>query len=356
MEKDSFRQDGHYFDTGGDGREALEPDYYAVLGVAAGAREEEVKREFRRLAKLWHPDHFTMAPPDLRARAERRMQALNRAYDILSDPVRKVNYDQRRRHAGMGSDYSFSEDYEPAAMYSYSGRFTYNQRVAPDEFNPNGAGMLAGTLCLILALGTLWRISVDGLLAGLGPVLGLAGFVGLLILAGYLLDSKSPLARALRRFLEHDPRLQAQQALRRQKSDSRHSSDQPSFGSSFAAAAEPTAFERLVDEALASVPAEFHSYLDNVVVRVKGDPSPDELKRMRVRPCNLLLGLYEGVPLIHQGARGHPPEVITIFQNSIESYCHEDPDRIRRQVRATVFHELAHHFGMSHEEMPAWVK
>jgi predicted Zn-dependent protease with MMP-like domain len=69
-----------------------------------------------------------------------------------------------------------------------------------------------------------------------------------------------------------------------------------------------------------------------------------------------LLGLYEGVPLTHQGARGHPPEVITIFEHSIESYCHEDPDRIRYQVRATVFHELAHHFGMSHEAMPAWVK
>jgi predicted Zn-dependent protease with MMP-like domain len=359
MERDSFRQDGHYFDTGGDGREAIEPDYYAVLGVAAGAREEEVKREFRRLAKLWHPDHFTMAPPDLRARAERRMQALNRAYDILSDPVRKVAYDQRRRHAEMGSDhhhyYNFAEDYEPAT-YGYSGGSAYNQRMVPGEFNPNGAGMVGGVLCLILALGTLWRISTDGLLAGLGPVLGLAGFIGLIILAGYLFDSKSRLAWALRRFLERDPRLQGKQALRSQQADSRQSSHQASFGSAFAAADEPTAFERLVDEALADVPAEFHSYLDNLVVRVKDEPSPDELKRMKVRPCNLLLGLYEGVPLIQQGARAHPPEVITIFQHSIESYCHEDPDRIRRQVRATVFHELAHHFGMSHEEMPAWVK
>ena len=351
MEQDSSRQDGYHFDTGGDGRAALEPDYYAVLGIASGAREGEIKREFRRLAKLWHPDHFTMAPPELRARAERRMQALNRAYDILSDPVGKVAYDERRRRAGTGSDYSFYGDYEPA-NYSYDARYVYNQQVGPEKYNPNGAGMLAGMLCLILALGTLWRISVDGLLAGLGPILGLGGFVGLLILAGYLFDSKSPLARVLRRFLEHDPRLLGKQVLHRQQSDSQHSS----FGSTFAFAAEPTAFERLVDEALASVPAEFHGYLDNVVVRVKDEPSPDELKRMMVRPCNFLLGLYEGVPLTHQGARGHPPEVITIFEHSIESYCHEDPDRIRYQVRATVFHELAHHFGMSHEEMPAWVK
>jgi predicted Zn-dependent protease with MMP-like domain len=280
------------------------------------------------------------------------MQALNRAYDVLSDPVSKVAYDQRRRYRSTGSDHYFARDYD-GASYGFSGRFGYDQRrVAPDEFNPNGAGVLGGTLCLILALGTLWRISSDGLIAGLGPILGLAGFIGLLILAGYLFDAKSPLALAIRRFLEHDPRFQGKRAVRSEQADFRQSAYQATFGS----AEEPTTFERLVDEALAGVPAEFHSYLDNVVVRVKDDPSPDELKRMKVRPCNLLLGLYEGVPLTHQGVRGHPPEVITIFQHQIESYCHGDPDRIRYQVRATVFHELAHHFGMSHEEMPAWVK
>jgi len=218
--------------------------------------------------------------------------------------------------------------------------------------------MLGGTLCLILAAGTLWRISVDGVVDGLAPILALPAFIGLLVLAGYLFDPRSPVARAVRRFLDYDPRQEWYKfALRHHQSswqggrNADGSADSSSFSST-----PPTAFEQLVDEALADIPLEFHSYLENVVVRVKPDPSPEEIKRMKVRPCNLLLGLYEGMPLTYQGARGHPPEVITIFQHSIEAYCHADPDRIRRQVRATVFHELAHHFGLSHEEMPAWVK
>jgi predicted Zn-dependent protease with MMP-like domain/curved DNA-binding protein CbpA len=320
-----------------------EPDYYAVLGVAASASEREIKQEFRRLAKLWHPDHFTTAAPEMRARAERRMQALNRAYTVLSDPVLKVSYDQRRFHSNGWT-------YEASAVTNTA----YGQAGA----NLNGAGMLGGTLCLILALGTLWRISVDGLVDGLAPILGFAGFIGLLILAGYLFDARSPVARAVRRFLDYDPRQGWYKFALRYHGSSRQggqyadgSADSSSFTST-----PPTAFEQLVDDALADIPDEFHTYLENVVVRVKPDPSPEEIKRMKVRPCNLLLGLYEGIPLTYQGARGHPPELITIFQHSIETYCHNDPERIRYQVRATVFHELAHHFGMSHEVMPAWVK
>jgi predicted Zn-dependent protease with MMP-like domain len=215
--------------------------------------------------------------------------------------------------------------------------------------------MLAGILCLILAVGTLWRISLYGLVVGIGPILGFAGFIGLLVLAGYLFDARSPVARAVRRFLEHDPRRQFQDyALRQDRQGSERSEEHSAVGSE--SESHSTDFEKLVDDALSDIPAEFEGYLENVVVQVKPDPSPEELRRMQVRPCNLLLGLYEGVPLIHQRASGHPPEVITIFQHSIESYCHDDPDRIRHQVRATVFHELAHHFGMSHEEMPTWVK
>lgn len=357
-----------------------EPDYYAVLGVTPSAGEREIKQEFRRLAKLWHPDHFTAADPVLRDRAERRMQSLNRAYNVLSDPVKKVGYDQRRRHADgaiygtywtpgwsgaayaqpeggfrSGSPYSSGEyswySWNPWTQETYGTGWT-NQ--VGRSNNPNGAGMLGGTLCLILALCTLWSISMNGLLEGLAPILGLAAFVVLLVLAGYLFDPKSPVSRAVRRFLERDPRPGwDEHGVWNQHSATEN--ERPSWPSS-GDRPHDTAFELLVDEALAGIPAEFHSYLENVVVRVKDEPSPDEIVRMKVRPCNLLLGLYEGTPLTHQGVRGHPPEVITIFQRPIESYCHDDPERIRLQVRATVLHELAHHFGMSHEEMPAWIK
>lgn len=116
-------------------------------------------------------------------------------------------------------------------------------------------------------------------------------------------------------------------------------------------------FEELVQEALATVPEEFHAKMENVMVRVQ--PAPDEETRRRVglKEGYTLLGLYEGVPLTTYGRDYAPyPEIITIYQHSIEAYCRHNPTLIREQVRTTVLHEIAHHFGMGHEEMPIWVK
>ena len=117
-----------------------------------------------------------------------------------------------------------------------------------------------------------------------------------------------------------------------------------------------TDFERLVDEALAQVPERFEPYLENVVVRVVPEPSAEDLEAVGVREGGLLLGLYHGVNLTHQRGLGTAPEEITIYQRPIEEYCEGDPERIRHQVLATVLHELAHHFGLEHEDMPGWVK
>ncbi len=118
-----------------------------------------------------------------------------------------------------------------------------------------------------------------------------------------------------------------------------------------------TPFEVLVQEALASIPAEFHERMDNVFVQVKYEPDDELLQRVGTREGYTLLGLYEGVPLTAYG-RLHSthPETITIFQRTIEGYCHGDPDRIREQVLHTVLHEVAHHFGIDHDEMPIWIK
>jgi predicted Zn-dependent protease with MMP-like domain len=65
----------------------------------------------------------------------------------------------------------------------------------------------------------------------------------------------------------------------------------------------------------------------------------------------------KGVPLTSYGHDRAPhPEIITIYQRAIERYSHRDPDRMREQVRHTVLHEVAHHFGINHEEMPIWIR
>jgi predicted Zn-dependent protease with MMP-like domain len=116
-------------------------------------------------------------------------------------------------------------------------------------------------------------------------------------------------------------------------------------------------FEELVQEALATIPEEFHEKMENVMVRVEHEPDEETRARVGLKEGYTLLGLYEGVPLTTYG-RGQAsyPEIITIYQLSIETYCRHNPTRVREQVRATVLHELAHHFGMGHEAMPIWVK
>ncbi|HZO73047.1 MAG TPA: metallopeptidase family protein [Ktedonobacteraceae bacterium] len=118
-----------------------------------------------------------------------------------------------------------------------------------------------------------------------------------------------------------------------------------------------TPFELLVQEALASIPAEFHDYMQNVAVLIESKPDEETLERVGTEEGHILLGLYQGVSITGEGYQQSLfPKRITIYQDNIEYYCHGDAQRIRDQVRKTVLHEVAHHFGIDHEEMPIWVR
>ena len=102
-------------------------------------------------------------------------------------------------------------------------------------------------------------------------------------------------------------------------------------------------FEQLVDDALDELPEDIRRLMTNVAVTVEDEP-PDG------RP---LLGLYEGIPLGRRGPyyAGVLPDKITIYRAPIERMSGGDPERLRRQVRRTVFHEIAHHFGISDQRL-----
>jgi predicted Zn-dependent protease with MMP-like domain len=102
-------------------------------------------------------------------------------------------------------------------------------------------------------------------------------------------------------------------------------------------------FEELVAEALDTVPEELTRLIDNCVVLVEDEPPADDPD---------LLGLYDGVPLTERDSTYvmAVPDRITIFRNPTLAMC-ESEDEIVEEVRITVVHEIAHHFGIDDERL-----
>jgi predicted Zn-dependent protease with MMP-like domain len=110
-------------------------------------------------------------------------------------------------------------------------------------------------------------------------------------------------------------------------------------------------FEKLVGEGLDSLPEEFAKRLENVSVTIAEYPTSYQLRKMKLPPWGLLFGLYEGVPQTRRGNyTAVLPDKITIFKNSILRVS-DTPEAVKAQVRATVIHEIGHHFGLSDEQL-----
>ena len=110
-------------------------------------------------------------------------------------------------------------------------------------------------------------------------------------------------------------------------------------------------FEELVRHAVESLPDRFLERLDNVDVVVEDRPSRDQRRANNLAPHETLFGLYEGIPQIDRESYGFVmPDKITIFRRPIEEFC-EDAGEIVEQVRLTVVHEVAHHFGISDDAL-----
>ncbi|MBI4310271.1 MAG: metallopeptidase family protein [Chloroflexi bacterium] len=110
-------------------------------------------------------------------------------------------------------------------------------------------------------------------------------------------------------------------------------------------------FERLVLEAVEGLPASIRERIDNVDVVVREWPSPDDLEGSAIPDRYGLLGLYQGIPLTQRGHYDMAlPDKITIFRRPIEAICATRAE-IVQQVRTTVVHEVAHHFGIDDDSL-----
>ena len=110
-------------------------------------------------------------------------------------------------------------------------------------------------------------------------------------------------------------------------------------------------FQELVERALADLPPHVKRLLDDVAIVIEDVPSADQARLGGADEDGWLYGLYEGVPAVEWGAGGVAfPNKITLFRLPLEEDF-ADPRDLAREVQRTVVHELAHHAGISDEEL-----
>jgi predicted Zn-dependent protease with MMP-like domain len=112
-------------------------------------------------------------------------------------------------------------------------------------------------------------------------------------------------------------------------------------------------FKQLVAEAIDSIPPRFAREIDNVAIVIEDRPSQELLDETETADDEVLMGLYQGIPLPERSsAHGNAlPDLITLFQKTIEEECDDDEDEIVVAIGETLIHELGHYFGLSEDEI-----
>ena len=105
-------------------------------------------------------------------------------------------------------------------------------------------------------------------------------------------------------------------------------------------------FDDLVAEALDRIPPALATLMDNVVVLVEDEPPQEQ---------SGVLGLYVGTPLTDRdsGYTFRPPDQVFVYRGPLLRMC-RDAEQLAHEVRVTVVHEIAHHFGIDDEHLHEW--
>lgn len=111
-------------------------------------------------------------------------------------------------------------------------------------------------------------------------------------------------------------------------------------------------FERLVADALASIPRRFRDAMANLAIVVEDEPSRELLDDMDIEPSDTLLGLYQGTPLTERAwDYGNTlPDRILLFQGPLERDSDDENDLVVA-IGETLIHEIGHYFGLSEEQI-----
>jgi predicted Zn-dependent protease with MMP-like domain len=121
-------------------------------------------------------------------------------------------------------------------------------------------------------------------------------------------------------------------------------------------------FGRIVAEVMDSLPEELHRHLGNVVVDVEDEPDEMTLRQMgftdeEIEEGESIYGLFVPMEPAHDFGEtldlADLPRRIIIYKLPLEEDF-DDPDELLKEIRKTVIHEVAHHFGYSDEDLRRW--
>ena len=116
-------------------------------------------------------------------------------------------------------------------------------------------------------------------------------------------------------------------------------------------------FELMVSEIIEALPPDFREKLEDVAVVVMDEPTPEQLEELGGDPDDPPLGVYLGPSLVDQSVLDtqFEPNTIVLYQRLIEEVCRNEVE-VAEEVRLTLLHEIAHHFGIDEGQMPESVR
>ncbi len=111
-------------------------------------------------------------------------------------------------------------------------------------------------------------------------------------------------------------------------------------------------FDQIISEAMDELPQEYIERLNNVAIIYADEPSAEQRQELKLRCDQTLFGLYQGIPLTRRGAGYNLvlPDKITLFKNPMLRFS-SDLSEFKRQVKHTLWHEIAHYYGLDHDRI-----
>jgi predicted Zn-dependent protease with MMP-like domain len=111
-------------------------------------------------------------------------------------------------------------------------------------------------------------------------------------------------------------------------------------------------FDQMISRAYDRLPKTHVAALKNVAIVYQDEPTEEQREELKLSCHETLFGLYEGVALTRRNGaiNNYPPDKITIFKKPMLEYVHSIPE-LEEQIRHTLWHEVAHYFGLDHDQI-----